>query len=119
MLKILFPLVAAGLTVAAAAHAEPQRFGENPDRVTLSVKDVDFHNPQQVGALYARLKQTSMIVCDTTEADEPFRNADDRACEREAVRDAVHDLNQPLLNAMDAEGHDIALNDDHQRDHGR
>lgn len=112
MLKILFPLVAAGLAVAATAHAEPQRFGENPDRVTVSVKDVDFHNPQQVGALYATLQKTSHIVCDTTEADEPFRTADDRACEREAVQGAVHDLNQPLLNAMAADREDLARNDD-------
>jgi UrcA family protein len=90
----LTPLIA----LAPAAYASTQPV-END--VVVSVKDIDFNRPEAVEVVYARLQYASKVACDTLEPGVPYREADDRACEREAVKGAVHDLNQPLLTALD------------------
>src|SRR6185437_6503049 len=79
-------LLALPLTVltSPAAFAGDHRAGGYlpPNQVAVSVRDVDFDRPEAVAALYQRLQYASRVACDTLEPEEPFREPDDRACER-------------------------------------
>ncbi len=91
--------MAAPAIASAAPAGDPHTRMRSQNQVVVSVTDIDFNRPEAVDTLYARLQYASKVACDTLEAEEPFRAADNRACERDAVDGAVHDLGQPLLTA--------------------
>lgn len=99
MLRTAVSLSLILLPLAPAAHAGDRL---PPNKVAVSFRDVDFDRPETVETLYKRLQYASKVACDTLEAEERFREADDRACERDAVKGAVRDIDRPALTALDA-----------------
>ena len=85
---------------AASAQAEDAR---TPAQMQVSVAHVDFDNAAQVHRLYARLGAAAQTVCDSDVVDGPLTAMADKACERAAVSDAVRQINQPQLSALDGQ----------------
>lgn len=87
----------AALAIAApAVHAEDVQATRTADHMTVSLRDIDFQNPVQVRGAYNRLVAAAHNVCDSQTGDIVIQ-AEDKACEQEAVRDALNDLQQPAL----------------------
>jgi len=80
---------------AAAASAETVA-----DQRPVYSRDIDFNKPSQVRALYSRLQAVAHEVCQSDDSDPMTANAD-KACEAQAVTDAVRDINQPQLTRLD------------------
>lgn len=94
-------LIAAALTAAVAiaapaVHAADANAVRTADHMTVSLHQVDFQNPDQVRVAYARLTAAAHSVCDS-ESGNIMIQAEDRACEQQAIRDALADLQQPAL----------------------
>jgi len=95
MLKLL---CAAGVclalaTPAGAASAPP------PAERTISAAGVDFHDPDAVRDLYARLRAAADAVCDSYAANSRVTQAD-VACSSQALAAAVRKLDRPALTAF-------------------
>ncbi len=110
-------ILAPGAVSAPAANAQSATWGSDDSQreVVVSVRDIDFRRPEAVETAYKRLQAASKVACDTTEALPAYREADSRACEREAIEGAVHDLNQPLLTALDSRVHAPLVTEREQR----
>jgi UrcA family protein len=106
---VLASLLAAVQAPAASAQAVAGAPDDGVRRVTVSVRDIDFRQPDSVDIAYKRLQFAARQACDTVEAQPNWRTADNRACEREAVAGAVRDLGQPLLTALDSRASDEHL----------
>ncbi len=65
-------------------------------------RDIDFSKPSQVRNLYHRLEVVAHDVCQSDVSD-PLTKEADKACEAQAVTDAVRDVNQPQLTRLDDE----------------
>lgn len=94
-------LIAAAFTAAVAIAAPAVHAGEAPanrtaDQTTVSLRDVDFNNPAQAQSAYNRLIAAAHNVCDSQTGDIMVQ-AEDRACEHQAIKDALNDLQQPAL----------------------
>ena len=100
-LAIALTLSTASL-VAVAAHAEDR----TPAQMQVSVDHVDFNNSAQVRDLYTKLDAAAQNVCDSDVVGDPMTAMADKACERDAVSDAVRQINQPQLSALDGQGAD-------------
>jgi len=92
-------VLSSALGLASAAYADDR---SPPNKVVVSIRDVDFDRPDAVQALYKRLQYASKVACDSLEPEVPYREPDNRACEREAVTGAVREVNRPALTALDA-----------------
>ena len=94
-------LIISALTAVVAMTAPVVHAGAVAERtaahVTVSVRDIDFQNPAQVRTAYERVVDAAHSVCDSN-SDDDMTQADDRACERQAVKDALSTLNQPALD---------------------
>jgi UrcA family protein len=88
-------LGAAGFAAAASAETVS-------DQRPVYSRDIDFNKPSQVRALYGRLQQVAHDVCQS-DAQDPMSREADKACEAQAVSDAVRDINQPQLTRLDDE----------------
>ncbi len=84
----------AGFTTAASAQ---ERIA---DQRPVYSRDIDFNKPSQVRALYGRLQIVAHELCQSDDND-PMTAEADRACEAQAVTDAVRDINQPQLTRLD------------------
>lgn len=71
-----------------------------PDRVKVTFANSDFKTQEQTQAVYRKLYQVAQYVCESEGAGPKWREADDRACERQAMNDAVTDLHQPALTKL-------------------
>ncbi len=104
---------AAALTAALVAPALPSavhagdRSGASDDssasvRSDVKFPHVDFSDPAQVDAVYRRLKSEARYVCEeaATYAQNEAPSAQ-RACEADAMANAVHDINRPQLSRLD------------------
>ncbi|WP_443747932.1 UrcA family protein [Asticcacaulis solisilvae] len=103
-------LAAAGF--AAAASAEDRGADQRP----VYSRDIDFSKPAQVRTLYSRLQQVAYEVCRSEGERDPQTLDADKACEAQAVTDAVRDINQPQLTQLDDQKNGrtnsaLALND--------
>lgn len=88
---------AAAIAIAApAVHAGDANAVRVDDHMTVSLRDVDFQKPDQVRDAYNRLRAAAHTVCDSQTGDIVIQ-AEDKACEQQAVQDALHDLQQPAL----------------------
>ena len=114
--KILFASVAVAAFAAAGAHAEQR----TPDQQSVSVRNVDYSNPDKVAQVYGRLQAAAKSVCDSDADQGPLTQEADKACEAQSVRDAVDQINQPQLTHLaDARtGHttELAMRDRHDED---
>jgi UrcA family protein len=95
MLRTL-PLLLAGLMVSSAAFAQAPR---EPTEVSVSIKDVNFANPNDVAGLYRRLRIAAHQACDSN-IDTPSAKTQDHACAAKALDGAVQSIHQPALLAM-------------------
>jgi len=89
-----FAVLAAGAANAQAGTQERQ-----PAQVSVSAKHVDFNNAREARGFYARLSAAAHQVC-TSEVSDPMTAMADAACEREAVSDAVKQVDAPQLSAL-------------------
>ncbi len=93
-------LILSALTAVIAVAAPTVHAGELADRtathVTVSMTDIDFQNPAQVKQAYKRVVAAAQSACDSN-SDDMMTQAADRACEHQAVKGALSDLNQPAL----------------------
>ena len=93
-------LILSALTAALAVAAPAVHAGELADRaathVAVSMSDVDFQNPAQAKQAYKRVVAAAHDACDSN-SDDMMTQAADRACEHQAVKGALNDLNQPAL----------------------
>jgi len=90
-------LVFAGLAAFVATASLAQAQDANPYRTSVTFNTASLKTPEGAEAAYRELYKAAQVVCDTQEAGPKWREADDRACERQAVADAVTDLAQPQL----------------------
>jgi UrcA family protein len=95
MLRTL-PLLLAGLMVSSAALAQAPR---EPTEVSVSIKGVNFSNPNDVAGLYQRLRIAATAACNS-EINTASVRAQDRACAVQALDAAVQSIHQPALLAM-------------------
>ncbi len=114
-------LIAAAFTAALAiaapsVHAEDANAVRVDDHMTVSLNHVDFQKPEQAREAYGRLRAAAHAVCDSQSGDIVIQ-AEDKACEQQAVRDALNDLQQPaLLRVAEADRkapQQLAFNDRH------
>ena len=94
-------LIAAAFTAAVAiaapaVHAGDMNAVRTDDHMTVSLRNVDFQNPVKAQEAYNRLVAAAHNVCDSQSGNLMIQ-AEDRACEQQAVRDALNDLQQPAL----------------------
>ena len=80
---------------AGAANAQERQ----PAQVQFSTKHVDFNNAREARGFYAKLNAAAQQVC-TSEVSDPMTSMADAACEREAVSDAVRQIDAPQLSAL-------------------
>ncbi len=80
---------------AGAANAQERQAAQ----VQVSTKHVDFNNARETRGFYAKLNAAAQQVC-TSEVSDPMTNMADAACEREAVSDAVRQIDAPQLSAL-------------------
>lgn len=89
-----------GLLAFAALGAQTASADERtPDQTTVSLKSAELSNGKAARFAYARLAAAARRVCDS-DASDPLTIAADRACERQAVSDAIASLGAPQLSAL-------------------
>lgn len=91
--------------VAGAAHADDRARVEQER--TVSAAKTDFNNPGQVKMLYKRITAAAEAVCHS-ELSDPITANEDAACGRQAVSEAVREINAPQLSALDGQSADRA-----------
>ena len=91
--------IAAALSFAALAAGAANAQERQPAQVSVSAKHVDFNNAREARGFYARLSAAAHQVC-TSEVSDPMTAMADAACEREAVSDAVKQVDAPQLSAL-------------------
>jgi UrcA family protein len=93
---IISALTAVFAMAAPVVHAGEAASHRTADQVTVSTRNVDFQNPAQVERIYNRVVTAARSVCDSDGGD-IMTQADDKACEQQAVKDALDELHQPAL----------------------
>jgi UrcA family protein len=86
-------LMTAAPLFVAAARAE-----ETPVRV--STRGVDFADPAAVKAFYQRVRSAARTAC-SSDLLVPWASREDEACRRRFVKDAVNQVDEPLLTRLD------------------
>ncbi len=104
-------ILGAAALVSTTANAQER----TDDQRNVQVAHTDFSQPQQVHALYGRIKAAAHSVCTSEGAVDPRTQEADSACEAQATSDAVRDINQPQLSREDdhntGRAHQYAWND--------
>ncbi len=91
--------IATALSFAALAAGAANAQDRQPAQVHVSAKHVDFNNARETRGFYAKLNAAAQRVC-TSEVSDPMTTMADAACEREAVSDAVKQIDAPQLSAF-------------------
>ena len=91
--------IAAALSFAALAAGAANAQERQPAQVRVSAKHVDFNNDRETRGFYAKLNAAAQRVC-TSEVSDPMTTMADAACERDAVADAVKQIDAPQLSAL-------------------
>jgi UrcA family protein len=94
-------LIAAAVMTFAAAPVLAQAQDRTPDQRAV-VAHVDFNDARQTKTFYAGLKAAAKAVCDS-DMSAPLVVEADRACERQALNDAVRQIDAPQLSRLDAD----------------
>lgn len=95
---------AAALSAAFTASAEVRE----PAQLSVSSAKVDFSNARQARAFYNRLQDAAEKVCTSPVMHGEKTVEADIACARQAVSDAVREINAPQLSALDGQINDRA-----------
>jgi UrcA family protein len=93
--------IAAALSVAALAAGAANAQDRQAAQISVSAKHVDFNSARETRGFYAKLNAAAHQVC-TSEVSDPMTSMADAACEREAVTDAVRQIDAPQLSALDS-----------------
>jgi UrcA family protein len=96
MSRLSFVLAVALMSTApiyAAARAETPP-------VRMSTQGVDFTDPAAVKAFYGRVRAAARTACSSNTLV-PWASREDEACRRRFVKDAVGQVDQPLLTRLD------------------
>jgi len=91
--------IAAALSFVALAAGAANAQERQPAEISVSAKHVDFSKVRETRNFYARLKVAAKTVC-TSEVSDPMTQMEDEACERDAVSDAVKQIDAPQLSAL-------------------
>jgi UrcA family protein len=99
VLKTLAPIMLLGAAAAFAPAIASAAYADSPNSVISSSKVVRYHDlnlsqPDDVAALYARIRRAAVEVCSASAA-----SAVQRDCYQEAIASAVARVNNPSLNA--------------------
>lgn len=102
--KIILPALSVIVMFGAAGTVQAQDLTdlEAPSRL-VRIHGSDLRSSDGVQETYARLKRTAHDVCDSAANAVLRAGQTDRACAREALNNAVADLNQPALSQLHAE----------------
>ncbi len=95
--------IALSFALLSGLFAAPAAFAQEPGitKVNVTFETRQLQNPVEAKAVYARLYKVVQYVCQTDGGEGPaWRIADDRACEDDAMRDALQQLNMPELKAF-------------------
>jgi len=96
-------LIAAALSftalVAGAANAQTREAAQ----IHVSAAGVDFSDARQTRSFYAKLTAAADNVCSSEVVADPMTAMEDAQCKRDAVSDAVRDINAPSLSALDGQ----------------
>ncbi len=98
-------VLTAGLLSLAALAAQPasaaaSHSDRTPAQTTVALKGADLGNGDSAKFAYARLEAAAKRVCDSDGASDPLTANDDRACEQDAMRDALATVNAPQLSML-------------------
>lgn len=94
-------VAAAALTFAAIAPTLAQAQTRTPDQRAVTAH-VDFNDAKQTRSYYAKLQAAAHAVC-ASDMSDPLTAEADKACERQALRDAVRQVGAPQLSRLDRE----------------
>lgn len=89
----------AAVSFASVATAADIR---EPAAVHVDVSKVNFAKASQVRSLYHRIEAAASEVCHSDVSD-PMTAEADAACRQQAVHEAVNEIGQPMLSAIDDE----------------
>ncbi len=92
----------AAVSFASVASAADTR---EPDALRIDVRNVNFDSASQVRGLYHRIQAAAAQVCNSDISDPRTAEAD-ATCRQEAVSNAVREIGQPQLSALDDQGPD-------------
>ncbi|ESQ84112.1 hypothetical protein AEAC466_10220 [Asticcacaulis sp. AC466] len=95
--KMLAAAVCAGTMVCAFGAAAAE---SNVSRIPVTFENRDLNDPARSEAAYARLYKVVQRVCDTTQAGPKSRAEDDRACEEQAMDEAVANLGSQEMRRL-------------------
>ncbi|MFT4077032.1 MAG: UrcA family protein [Asticcacaulis sp.] len=94
---ILGLVLVSGLAAAPAAFAQDQ----GTQKVDVTFPTRQLRDPAEAKAVYARLYKAVQYVCQTDGGEGPlWRRADDQACEDEAMKGVLAQINQPQIQAL-------------------
>lgn len=94
-------LLTAGLLSLAALAAQPASATERTAaESTVTLKGVDYGKSDQAKFAYAKLLAAAKRVCDSDGASDPLTANEDRACEQQAMSDALATVNAPQLSML-------------------
>ena len=94
--------IAAALSFAALAAGAANAQERQPAQLHVSAKHVDFNNARETRGFYAKLHAAAERVC-TSEVSDPMTSMADAQCTRQAVAEAVGQINAPQLSALEGE----------------
>jgi len=98
--KMIRMISAFAFAIVATASAAPGFAQDtNHSRVTVRLAG-NFDDPSQAGDAYRRLYEAAQEVCWSKGEGPWWRSADDRACENEAMNEAIAKLDQPQLTRL-------------------
>ena len=91
--------VAIGVFTAALALAAPNPATAEPPQVKVNLSGIDLTSDAGADQALRRIRNAARAVCGVRGGAQPYRDrADARDCAREAMQQAVDDLNSPLVS---------------------
>ncbi len=89
-------------TILSAAMISGAAFAQDrtPAQMNVSVASLDLTKPSDAHAAYVKIQAAAHDVC-TSDSSDPRTTNDDRACEQQAVTDAVRSLHSEQLARQD------------------
>ena len=91
--------VAIGVFTAALALAAPNPATAEPQQVKVNLSGIDLTSDAGADQALRRIRNAARAVCGVRGGAQPYRDrADARDCAREAMQQAVDDLNSPLVS---------------------
>ncbi|BEV12696.1 UrcA family protein [Asticcacaulis sp. DW145] len=102
--KIILPALSVIVLFGAAGTVQAQNLmGREATHKVVQINDADLQSASGLKTIYAQLEKTARKACDSGVFNDRDIEESDRACAREALNNAVADLNQPALSQLHAE----------------